>query len=91
MRKALGASILFFLLCFFLQRIFLGRGAGLGVSYVFSCSVYSYLTCCRQTYQISKKTCGAGLLAIAAVCSQSFALQLGKYLFVERVVSGMIS
>lgn len=45
----------------------------------------------QATYQISKKTCGAGLLAIAAVCSQSFALQLGKYLFVERVVSGMIS
>ena len=44
MRKALGASFLFQFLCFFLQRIFLGRGAGLGVSYMFSCSVDSYLT-----------------------------------------------
>lgn len=31
----------------------------------------------EATYKISKKTCGAGLLAIAAVCSQSLALQLG--------------
>eukprot|EP00434_Breviolum_minutum_P015454 symbB.v1.2.013616.t1/scaffold968.1/size148170/11 len=32
----------------------------------------------EATYQISKKTCGAGLLAIAAVCSQSFALQMAN-------------
>ena len=33
--------------------------------------------CPEATYQVSKSTCGSGLLAVAAVCSQSLALQLG--------------
>ncbi|CAL1139002.1 unnamed protein product [Cladocopium goreaui] len=30
----------------------------------------------EATYQVSKSTCGSGLLAVAAVCSQSLALQM---------------